>query len=78
MRAKVPKLIGTALLLFALAPGCQNSAPSAPLPVRRQEVTDQFLLHPEFPAAARVAPHLIDEMLATIRRQATELAAAGK
>lgn len=65
------------LPLLLLAPGCQSSARIAPLPVAVKDETAALLLDPEFPAAARAAPHFTARALEKIRQLAKAKADAG-
>lgn len=65
------------LWLLPVLPAC-HSVPRAPLPVKAQDRTAPLLAHPQFPAAARVAPEFVTTALHTITRLETELANAGR
>lgn len=65
-------------LLLVLATGCQLSARRAPLPVSAEDNVTRLLKHPQFQAAAQVAPDFTTDALKTIARLEKEKANAGR
>lgn len=64
-------------LALAMLSGCATAARSA-LPMRAQDNTAPLLAHPQFRAAAAVAPDFVSAALQTITRLETEKANAGR
>jgi PBP1b-binding outer membrane lipoprotein LpoB len=70
---KQTKTTAIVLLCLVLA-GCQTSVAPARIPEKPEDNTLRLSRHPEFQAAARVAPNLILETFETITRLETEKA----
>lgn len=55
-----------------------SSCATVPPPAPERDATRLLIVHPEFRAAAQVAPHWVGEALGTITRYEEELARAGR
>ena len=77
MKPNAKTLVMTLSLTALLLSGCRSAA-HAPIPVSAEDSTPALMQHPEFPAAARVAPNFVKATFHRIHQLEEQIANKGK